>query len=82
MPPLRSSPDGTMIAYDASNSPFSIEARLYVIPAGGGESIPVTATVDGVFHSPSWAPDSHRLAVNRKVGAAGSGDVYILELDL
>jgi Tol biopolymer transport system component len=76
------SPDGTMVAYEASNSPSSIEARLYIIPAGGGESIPVTATEDGIFHSPSWSPDSQRLAVNRKVGAAGSGNIYIMELDL
>jgi Tol biopolymer transport system component len=74
--------DGTMIVYDASNSPTSIESRLYVVPAGGGESIPVTATEDGIFHNPSWSPDDRKIAVNRKTGATGSGDVYIVELDL
>jgi Tol biopolymer transport system component len=74
--------DGSMIVYDASNSPTSIESRLYLVSSAGGTAAPVTATEDGIFHNPSWSPDNERIAVNRKVGAAGSGDIYVMKLDL
>lgn len=51
------SPDGQWIAYTTVEDNHG--QHLYIIPASGGESIPVTRNYVGEFH---WSPDSRSLA--------------------
>src|SRR5215471_11653906 len=78
------SPDGRMIAYAVNSNSLKedkAESRIWMIPANGGEAIPLSA--EGVSSShPRWSPDGKHLAFlsTRKdaEGNEGKAQVYLL----
>lgn len=63
------SPDGKWIAFTVQ---FGKNFQIFVVPAAGGEAVPLVAGED-----PSWASNSRTLAFARRNG--GTGD-YVLSL--
>ena len=58
------SPDGQWVAYSvgsANRAEDKMEERIWMIPAGGGDAIPLTAEDVSSSH-PRWSPDSKYLA--------------------
>jgi dipeptidyl aminopeptidase/acylaminoacyl peptidase len=62
----RWSPDGQHLAFVAARTPQQ-KPQLYVMPAHGGEPMPLTNLRHGVAE-PVWSPDSTRLAFVSRVG--------------
>ena len=64
------SPDGRWIAYTATTQDLEEDearSRIWMVPAGGGEAIPLTAE-DEDSSSPRWSPDGRRLAAGGRGG--------------
>ena len=66
------SPDGNWIAYwegqeDPADNLQDSKLRAFVIPARGGNPIPIAPEMAGSKH-PVWAPDSRRVAFSSSVG--------------
>jgi len=53
------SPDGSMMVYTAIN--HGIEG-IYVMPSGGGRSIPLAVSELFANHSPAWSPDGKMIS--------------------
>ena len=78
------SPDGRMIAYAVNSNSLKedkAESRIWMIPANGGEAIPLSA--EGVSSShPRWSPDGKHLAfLSTRKDAEGNeakAQVYLL----
>lgn len=65
------SPDGTRILFTSQRSG---EPSLWIVPAKGGDAIPVPIEGSGDFYS-SWAPDGRSIAVDMRE-AGGPPDLY------
>ena len=65
------SPDGREIA-------FSMDGRIWTVPAEGGEAVQVTAG-EGYDYEPDWSPDGRKIVFSRDVGA--NLDIYIVALE-
>ena len=64
------SPDGREIA-------FSMDGRIWVIPAEGGQAVQVTSG-EGYDFEPDWSPDGREIVFSRDVAA--NLDIYIVSL--
>src|SRR6516225_6166108 len=78
------SPDGRLIAYTVSSTSLKEDknqTRIWMIPAGGGDAIPLTAE-DANSDHPRWSPEGNLLAFlsSRKDadGNEGKGQIYLL----
>lgn len=53
------SPDGGQLAYHSEQDG---DFDIWIVPAGGGRPLNLTADYDGADQSPAWAPDGSRIA--------------------
>ena len=74
---LALSPDGSLLVYGSLEEK---KVGLWIMPAGGGSSLPLA--VSPAYHNqcPAWSPDGKRLAFAS--GRSGQGDIYVMDLDV
>jgi len=71
------SPDGTMIVYAAMEGKF---LGLYIMPAGGGPSLPLAVDKRGHTEGAIWSPDGKRIAFTRTKKA--NFDIYVMDFNI
>jgi Tol biopolymer transport system component len=74
---LAVSPDETLMVYSALEGRFF---GLYIMPAEGGASLPLTKLETGHNEGASWSPDGRKIAFNSS--RSGNGDIWIMKLDI
>jgi len=77
----RVSPDGKWVAYTVSSIDLendSRETRIWMVPAAGGEAIPMTLKGHSSW-SPRWKPDGQSLAF---MSARGESSTQVYKLDM
>jgi TolB protein len=74
---LALSPDGNLLVYAAIEEN---RLGLWVMPAAGGKSLPLSITEKGHNESPAWSPDGKRLVFTSS--RSGRGNIYIMELEI
>ena len=70
------SPDGALLAFVACEGR---DCDLWVMPAGGGKAVPLTADPD-YNDTPRWSPDGTKIAFTST--RAGGFDVWVMDLDV
>ena len=76
----RPSPDGAWIAYTVTRVDLEKDersSRIWMVPAAGGEAVPLTATATSSWH-PRWSPDGSQLAF---LSARDDGKTQVWTLD-
>ena len=63
---VRWSPDGSMLAFASQRSG---EAKIWLVPAQGGNPVMLETGLPGDHHV-SWSPDSKRIAFDARLGNA------------
>ena len=75
------SPDGKWVAYAVDQAILKTdksETRIWMVPATGGEAIPLTAEVTSCKH-PRWSPDNRYLAfLSDRRGGRGKTQIWLL----
>ncbi|HNW58952.1 MAG TPA: hypothetical protein PKI62_04710 [bacterium] len=71
------SPDGSLLVYGAMENN---KVGLWIMPAGGGKSLPLAVAKEYHIESPAWSPDGRQIAFAS--GRSGNGDIYIMDIDL
>lgn len=75
------SPDGEWVAYTVSTrslEPAKSETRIWMVPSGGGEPLPMTA--EGYSASnPDWSPDGRYLSFMATRGDSAYAQVWVLD---
>jgi len=74
---LALSPDGSLLAYVAMEGK---DLGLWVMPAQGGKSVPLTITHPGHNDGPAWSPDGKWMAFAST--RSGNHDIWIMDLDV
>ena len=74
---LALSPDGSLLVYAALEGRY---LGLYIMPAGGGVSLPLAVTPDAHNEGPNWSPDGKKIAFNSTRGQ--NADIWVMELDI
>jgi TolB protein len=74
---LALSPDGKFIVYAAKVDRF---LEFHIMPAIGGESIPLAISPEGHNEAPVWSPDGTKIAYSSSRG--WNVDIWIMEVDL
>lgn len=75
------SPDGSRIAFTIStNSLFTADGALGVVPATGGEVQRIGQLRDAWYLAPTWSPDGAWLAATRSTGMDVSSDLVVVEV--
>jgi Tol biopolymer transport system component len=74
---LALSPDGSLLVYAAMEEK---KLGLWIMPAGGGQSLPLVVRQTDHNECPAWSPDGKRIAFAS--GRTGRGDIYVMELDI
>ena len=74
---LALSPDGTLLVYGAMEGG---KVGFWIMPAGGGKSLPLVVSLQDHNESPAWSPNGKYLAFAS--GRTGRGDIYIMEMDI
>jgi Tol biopolymer transport system component len=73
---LALSPDGRMLVYAAKVGRF---LEFHIMPAGGGESIPLVLAPEGHNEAPVWSPDGTKIAYSRSQG--WNVDIWVMEVN-
>jgi len=74
---LALSPEGSLLVYGA------IEGRyvgLYVMPSGGGASLPLAVSPNGHNEGAVWSPDGTKIAFTST--RSGSFDIWVMDVDI
>jgi TolB protein len=71
------SPDGSLLVYAAMNGKY---LGLYIMPAGGGMSLPLAVTENSHNEGAVWSPDGKKIAFNST--RSGNNDIWIMDLNL
>ncbi len=74
---LALSPDGSLLVYAALEGRY---LGLYIMPSGGGASLPLALTPDAHNEGPIWSPDGKKIAFNSTRGQ--NADIWVMELDI
>ena len=74
---LAISPDGSVLIYAALEGGY---LGLYIMPAEGGASLPLTVTAQTHTEGVSWAPDGNSIAFTR--GRSGNCDIWIMDMNI
>ena len=74
---LALSPDGSLLVYAALEGSY---LGLFIMPAEGGQSIPLAVSSTGHNEGPEWSPDGKKIAFSSS--RSGNGDIWIMELDI
>lgn len=75
------SPDGEWVAYTVSTSSLDPEesgTQIWMVPAGGGDPIPMTAKGYSAS-SPGWSPDGKYLSFVATRGDSAKSQVWVLD---
>lgn len=70
------SPDGSLLIYASMEGKY---LGLYVMPSGGGKSLPLAVTKDGHTEGAAWSPDGKKIAFTRTQGR--NFDIWVMEVD-
>ena len=76
---LALSPDGTLLVYAAMEGRY---LGLYIMPAGGGVSLPLAVSRRGHNEGTSWSPDGQRIAFTSTRSKYSNFDIWIMDLDI
>jgi Tol biopolymer transport system component len=76
------SPDGTLIAFNASAEPSPTQNIYTIHPDGSGLTKLTTYDEDGqaTFH-PSWSPDGTQILFSHSPSTGGWGDLFVMDRD-
>jgi Tol biopolymer transport system component len=70
---LSLSPDGSLLIYAAREGRY---LGLYIMPAEGGNSLPLAIALQGHSEAPCWSPNGEAIAFGRNF------DIWVMDLDI
>jgi TolB protein len=74
---LALSPDGSLLVYAVLEGRY---LGLYIMPAEGGISIPLAATIRGHNEGASWSPNGKQMTFTST--RSGSFDIWMMDINL
>ena len=74
---LSLSPDGSLLVYAAKEGRY---LGLYIMPAEGGNSLPLAVSPKSLNEGASWSPDGQKLAFTST--RSGNYDIWIMDVNI